>query len=711
MSSTPASPEQATHALLIEANADLRRCLAEALEAGGFVVHQAHDSVGGLSLAHESAASLFLLGQASDEVDAIELCALLEGIVAQRAGAILLLVRSDEAELVRRGYENGARDFLVVPAEAELASERALCALRAAGERAGLCAARAQLDLAQRTARMGVWEWEPDTRRLVGSPEATELLGFAREHGPLTLDELHERTMPEDRAALTSWFEQAARGKPVGPLEHRVRTLEGSPRKLSMDAQRSTAPAGARVYGVVRDSTERRGARLIGLGQTDGLTGLSTREQFIDELELALPITVQRGRHLAVLCLDLNQFKAISGALSHEAGELLLVQIARRLREGLRSYDLLAHGAGEGEDFRIARIRGDEFTVLLPDLRQAADAVKVGKRILEFLAEPFKLDQQELFITVSIGIASFPSDNKGADELLKCAETAAYCARQQGRNTVLYYSPVMNAKAFERLTLETGLRRALERNELVVHYQPRIDIASGRPIGLEALVRWRHPELGLVSPMQFIPLAEETGLIVPIGEWILEHSCEQAKRWQQAGIAPVRMAVNLSSVQFRQPDLFETVVGALQRTGLDARWLELELTESLLMQNPENAVLVLQRLANHGIHLSIDDFGTGYSSLSYLKRFPIHSLKIDQTFIRELTTNPDDAAIATSIILMGKSLKLRVVAEGVETRSQLSFLRVMQCHEAQGYLFSPPVPAAEAERLLRKAGPLLEDAA
>jgi EAL domain-containing protein (putative c-di-GMP-specific phosphodiesterase class I) len=327
------------------------------------------------------------------------------------------------------------------------------------------------------------------------------------------------------------------------------------------------------------------------------------------------------------------------------------------------------------------------------------------------LTEPFKVADQEVFVTISVGISSYPSDDADAEQLVKCAETAAYCARQQGRNTVLYYSPAMNAKAFERLTLETGLRRALERDELIVHYQPRIDIASGRTVGFEALVRWRHPEFGLVSPAQFIPLAEETGLIVPIGAWILEQACRQTRRWQEAGLPQVRIAVNLSSVQFRQPDLFETVQGALERSGLEPRWLELELTESLLMQNPENAVLTLQRLSGRGIHLSIDDFGTGYSSLSYLKRFPIHSLKIDQTFIRELTTNPDDAAIATSIILMGKSLKLRVVAEGVETRSQLSFLRVMQCHEAQGYLFSPPVAAAEAEAFLRKNGQQLGEVA
>jgi diguanylate cyclase (GGDEF)-like protein len=441
------------------------------------------------------------------------------------------------------------------------------------------------------------------------------------------------------------------------------------------------------------------------------LPGVLGRQGFMQHLGRCLSQAHGLEGHVAVLCIDLTQLKVLTGALTHEVGNDLLAQIVTRLREGLRRDDLFGLLVSEESDTHFARLRSDELTLLLPRLRRPADALEIGRRLLQLLDEPFLADGREVFVTVSVGVASSPTDGVQADDLLKHAETATLCARQQGRHTVLAYTPTMDARAFERLTLETGLRRALDRNELVVHYQPRVEVATSKIIGLEALVRWRHPDQGLVSPAQFISLAEETGLIVPIGAWVLRQACEQSRAWQQAGIPPVRVSVNISSVQFRQPNLHDVVMDTLAETGLDPSWLELELTESLLMQNPEDVVVLLERLSGRGVHLSIDDFGTGYSSLSYLRRFPIDSLKIDRTFIRELTTNPDDAAIATSIILMGKALRLNVVAEGVETRSQLSFLRVMKCQEAQGYLFSPPLPVADVERLLRQGGVLLEEAA
>jgi diguanylate cyclase (GGDEF)-like protein len=441
------------------------------------------------------------------------------------------------------------------------------------------------------------------------------------------------------------------------------------------------------------------------------LVGVLSRAGFLQVLERSLRSATGRENHVGVLSIDLSQLKLLSGALSHESGNVLLASIVERLREGLRRDDLFGLLIGEPPATRIGRLRSDELTLLLPDLRRPTDALEVGRRLLGLLDQPFSVEGRDVFVTVCIGLACSPSDGVDGEELLRHAETATLCARQQGRHTVLAYTPAMDARAFERLTLETGLRRAIEREELVVHYQPRVEIATGKLVGLEALVRWRHPDQGLVAPGQFIALAEETGLIVPIGNWVLRQACTQTRAWQEAGLDPLRVSVNISSVQFRQPDLFEVVARTLSETGLEPRFLELELTESLLMQNPEDVVVLLERLSAHGVYLSIDDFGTGYSSLSYLRRFPIDALKIDRAFIRELTTNPDDAAIATSIILMGKALRLNVVAEGVETRSQLSFLRVMKCQEAQGYLFSPPLPAADVERLMRQDGPLFEEAA
>jgi diguanylate cyclase (GGDEF)-like protein len=608
----------------------------------------------------------------------------------------------------------GPCDLLSSENGPELVARQLLCLERALQRLRPRLREGSSLLRAQHIARIGHWEFVQGSDDLYCSEEARRILGLQDEAQDLTLDDLLARIPIDQREGFHEWLDAVVHGRSNSPLEHSVHHAGGSFRPVRQEVEVVCEVEGqrTRVTGVVQDLNERRQAedRVQFLSDYDSLTGLANRAQFLERAEKALTAADLSGAHPTVLCLDLNQFKAIAGLLPDHAGDALLVSIARRLREGLRAYDTVAHVEGSHAEASIARIRGDEFTLLLPDLKRPADSVGVGQRLLEALGDPFEIDGQEVYVTASIGVSSYPSDGRTGEELLKRAETAAHCSRQHGRNSILFYTPAMNAKAIERLALETGLRRALERGELTVHYQPRVEIASGALVGMEALVRWKHPELGLVSPAQFIPIAEESGLIVPIGEWILQTACQQCRQWQQQGLQPVRMSVNLSAVQFRQPELFDSVVQVLRSTGLDPQWLEMELTESILMQNPEQARVSLKRLKREGIHLSIDDFGTGYSSLAYLKRFPIDSLKIDQTFIRELTTNPDDAAIATSIILLGRSLKLRVVAEGVETPSQLAFLRVMQCDEVQGYLFSPPVPAEEARGFLDGSRVLYEAA-
>jgi diguanylate cyclase (GGDEF)-like protein len=437
----------------------------------------------------------------------------------------------------------------------------------------------------------------------------------------------------------------------------------------------------------------------------DRATGLADREELLGRMAQAAEQALADGSRIALIYLELDRFREIANGLASTSAAQLLATVARRLRESIRESDTVADPSSDARPTTIARVGGGEFCLLIQGLERVEDAAKAGRRLLDALAEPFAVEGQSLSLSASVGIATFPEQNLGPSELLDCAQTAAYSARQDGRETIRFYASSMNAKAFERLTLETSLRAALEREEFLVYYQPRIEIASGRIVGMEALVRWRHPQLGLVSPSQFIPLAEETGLIVPIGEYVLQRACRQNREWQRRGLPPVAVSVNLSSVQFQRPELYDCVVRTLGEAGLDPIWLELELTESLLMQNAEAVVATLKRFRDTGIKLSIDDFGTGYSSLSYLKRFPIDALKIDRSFIREVTSNADDAALATSIILMGRSLKLKVVAEGVETASQLSFLRIMQCDEAQGFLYSPPVPADDAARMLREGPP------
>ncbi len=467
-----------------------------------------------------------------------------------------------------------------------------------------------------------------------------------------------------------------------------------------IDCEDDLATALQRVRYLLRAFERRARTREVARNERDELTGLPTRAHFLRSLDTSIARSRDTLANVGVLCVELDRMREIAGLVSQSDTDELVCAVAQRLRDAVRTRDIVARrGVSVGED-HIARLAGEEFTLLLEGLVHTEDAAKVARRIIDLIAQPFTVAGREVFLASSVGIACFPAEGNCADVLVKNAETAAFCSKQRETNGLQFFTPAMNARALERMSLKTHLHHAIERDELVLHYQPRIDIAGGRTLGMEALVRWRHPELGLVSPAKFIPIAEATGLIVPLGEWVLREACEQNRRWQERGFAPIKVSVNLSPVQFRQPDLFETVVRALGHSGLDARWLELELTETSLMSNFESVATTLRRFKELGISLSIDDFGTGYSSLSYLRRFPIDALKIDQSFLREVATNKDDASIVTAIVLMGKCLGLTVVAEGIETPGQLAFMRVMKCDEAQGYLISKPLPALEIEHFL-----------
>jgi len=450
------------------------------------------------------------------------------------------------------------------------------------------------------------------------------------------------------------------------------------------------------LQATVRDITERKHyeSQLERQANYDALTGLANRNLFQDRLSQALISARRNDRGLAVLFIDLDNFKHINDSLGHDAGDLLLTQVAARLVGNVREGDT------------VARQGGDEFVLILSEIREEDDVQVVAQKILKAMSAPFDIKGRELHITCSIGIASYPKDGEDSQTLLKNANAAMYRAKEMGRNNAQYYAAEMNVRAMERLVLENGLHHALERDEFLLHYQPQVDLQTGEITGMEALVRWQHPELGLVSPAMFIPVAEDSGLIVALGEWVLRTACAQNKAWQLAGLKPISIAVNLSARQFRQPDLVEMVAAILRETGLDPVCLELELTESLVMQDVEATIATLSRLKAMGLKLSVDDFGTGYSSLSYLKRFPIDTLKIDQSFVRDITTDPDDAAIAKAIISMAHDMQLRVIAEGVETEAQKSFLRLRRCDEMQGYFFSRPVPAVEFENLLREGSSL-----
>jgi diguanylate cyclase (GGDEF)-like protein/PAS domain S-box-containing protein len=428
--------------------------------------------------------------------------------------------------------------------------------------------------------------------------------------------------------------------------------------------------------------------KMTHLAQHDSLTNLPNRVLLSDRLREAIILSGRHQRKLSVLFLDLDRFKHVNDSMGHGVGDRLLQSVARRLFSCVRSSDT------------VGRQGGDEFVVLLWEVRRAEDAAVTAAKILEALREPHLIDGHELYVSGSIGIVTYPDDGADAETLMKKADLAMYYAKESGRDGYQFFKPAMNARAVERQSLEDSLRYAIERRELVLHYQPKVDLKSGGIIGAEALIRWRHPQRGLVPPGQFVTIAEDSGLIVPIGRWVLREACRQARAWQTAGLPPLCVAINISPVELRAPGFVAGVRAILKETGLEPRYLELELTETVLIEDSRSVADVLEELKDIGVLLALDDFGTGYSSLSHLKRFPIDTLKIDQSFVRDLTVDEDDAGIVTAVIGMGKSLQMRVVAEGVETREQLEILQQHGCPQGQGYYFCRPVPAEEFGHLL-----------
>jgi diguanylate cyclase (GGDEF)-like protein len=449
------------------------------------------------------------------------------------------------------------------------------------------------------------------------------------------------------------------------------------------------------IRRIFRDATTARAAteKITHTAEHDFLTGLPNRMLLHDRVGQAIAVAHRHQTKVAVLFLDLDGFKHINDSLGHPIGDKLLQSIAIRLVACVRASDT------------VSRQGGDEFVALISEVKRPEDAAVLAKKMLQAVAEAHPIGRHDLHITTSIGVSVYPDDGLDAATLIKNADTAMYQAKENGRHGYQFFTPALNVRAIERQIIEEGLRRALERHEFSLRYQPKINLKTGAITGVEALILWTHPIRGLVAPAEFIPVAEDCGLILPIGAWVLREACGQARAWVDAGLSATPMAVNVSAIQFRDENFLENLFAILSETGLDPRFLELELTESLLMKHAESAASILQTLRRRGVQVAIDDFGTGYSSLGYLRKFPLDALKIDQSFVRQISTAGEDTAIVTAVIAMARSLKLRVVAEGVETSEEAAFLRDHQCDEAQGYYFSRPVPPEELAKLLRTGIP------
>ncbi len=591
----------------------------------------------------------------------------------QRARKVQQLVRQRTADLRR--------------------TNRRLVEDMAARERAERALQQSEGRFRQLVSMSSDWYWEQD-REL----RFTMVTGGFTEKAGLAVERVLGKTRWENAPSLLdteagrAHIAQVKAHEPFANLEYKVADENGDTRWFCVNGQPVFDDQGALLgyRGTGSDITERKltEQRVHHVAQHDVLTGLPNRSLLQDRLGQAIAYANRSGRAMWVMLIDLDRFKFVNDSMGHKAGDVLLMTVAARLTGSLRDTDT------------VARLSGDEFVVILSEHHDEPLSPEIVQRVMDSVAQPVMLGTKEFFVTCSIGVAVYPSEGTPADSLIEHADIAMYSAKKMGRNNFQFYTPAMNEESQERVRIESALRNALERNEFVLHYQPQVDLKTGQIVGMEALIRWKHPEMGMVPPGRFIGIAEETGLIVQIGAWVMRTACAQNKAWQDAGLGRLRVAVNLSARQFGAADLIASLESALRDTMLDPDCLEIELTESLFMSDVTPAVELLHRMKSLGVNLSIDDFGTGYSSLSYLSRFPIDVLKIDRSFVADITHDANDAAIVTSIIALAHNLKLAVIAEGVETAEQLDYLRSHGCDEMQGYFFSKPLAAEDFEQLL-----------
>ena len=690
--------------LLVDDDVMVRLLAAEALIASGFEVMEAADGESALELFERHEFSLVLLDVSLGGIDGFEVCRRLRAHPHGRTLPVIMLTGMDDTASIDSAYAHGATDFVTKPLNWTLLVYRIRYALRAAQTVSELQSSERRLAVAQRVARLGGWIWHVDEDRCERSPICLQLWGDV----PAALHTepfgLLARVLSPDRQHLREAMERAREGEPY-QMSFRVQRGDGIIVSLHEHAvpERDEFGRVVRIEGVTQDVTEREQAerRIRFLAYHDSLTGLANRQMFREMLDHTLARSQRIGSRCALLYLDLDRLKRINDSFGHTLGDQILREVATRIVGSIRTADIVAREDQSPEEV-VARLGGDEFTVLLTDLARVDDAARVAARICEELSAPLQVAHIELAVTASIGIAVFPDNGEDPETLLRHADMAMYAAKQRGRNTYEFFTETMQLQAVERLSLEQDLVRAVEQSQFVLHYQPQVDAATGRIVSAEALLRWEHPLRGTVSPVQFIPVAEETGLIVPLGEWVVMEACRQMAVWLAEGLPVVPVAVNLSAHNFRSDSLLTSIAYALESTGLPSRYLHVELTESAVMQEPEQAMATLGALKSLGLMLSIDDFGTGYSSLSTLKQFPIDLLKIDRSFVRDLPDDASGASIVEAILALAHALGLGVVAEGVETLAQRDFLRSRRCGLMQGYLYSRPQPADAFAGLLRE---------
>lgn len=683
----PGIQGNAQRILLVDENPGFRLSTAEALKAAGFTVVEASNGVEALEMFDKNRPDLVLLSAAMNDMNGFEVCRQLRNYPRKHGLQILMVTDMEDMDAVSRAFESGADGFTSKPLNYTLLTHRLRFQLRAAKESRKLHESKERLANAQRLAKLGYWQWNASSDELVVSDEIRSMLNADPGIVYKSINDYLQHIHVEDREFIRNSITSMLAGTLQQPSDFRLQTYNN--KEIIVHQEMDLAGDSDNiVVGTVQDITQQHAAeqRIRQLAYYDELTGIASRTYFYQHTGNLIRGALRRNERFSLLYLDLDGFKDINDSLGHDAGDELLKTIAQRLQYVLRDSDF------------VARLSGDEFCILVDNIKDQYDAAEVSERCLKEINKPISLAHHEICPRCSIGIAHFPEDGRDLQTLLKAADSAMYAAKEEGKHRYAFYQPELTALAENRLQIEQDLRLAIERNELELHYQPQVELKSGRMVGVEALVRWQHPEKGMLPPDQFINVAERIGLIKQLGNWVLETACRQAVEWREMGLPRIQMAVNISPTHFQDPELAVTVVRVLDETGWQAADLELEVTECVVQTTGDN-VDMFHKLRAIGIKIAIDDFGTGYSSLASLKYLPIDCLKIDRVFVTDMLKDPDSSIILGAIVNVAHSLGHDIIAEGVESMEQAIALYGIGCKIIQGYLFSRPVTADKIPQL------------
>lgn len=687
--------------LIVDDDPGIRMLMKYALQDKDLTIFEANSGDKALQVFQEVSPDIVLLDVTMPGMSGFECCQQLRSFDIGAQCAIVMVTALDKPEDIETAFEVGATDFMTKPLKWPLFNHRVRYILKANKTLLALSRNQSKLSKAQSIARLGYWEWDFKSPFIECSAELFSMLGVQRVDDSIEYRSVLKCIHPEDRRVFKEAFRQALHDNQSYDLEYRVIRADGEVIIFHDRTDIVEEFGHKRIIGTLHDITsQKKTEREISYyAYYDTLTKLPNRRLFLDQFETSLSTAKRRNEKVSLLFIDLDHFKNINDSYGHHVGDQVLTQTASRIQNSIRLSDILSVGIDDSQN-KVARLAGDEFTVLLCGVNAVDNVVTVAQRVLDSLSQPFIFDNHTIYITATIGIALYPDDSNSVQELLQNADVAMYHAKESGRNNYQFFSEELNIYHKNRLSIENDLRSAMFNNELVIFYQPQFNGELNEIIGFEALLRWQHPTKGMLAPDKFMSIAEASGLIVPIGAWVLEEACKQAAEWSKKSTKPYRMAVNLSALQFNHKNLSEQVLNALEVSGLDPSLLELEITESAIIQNVNETLALLVSLKSIGIKLAIDDFGTGYSSLSYLKNFPIDTLKVDKSFIDEIVTNKKDAAIAQTILQLADNLGLLSVAEGVETKEQVAGLTEMGCTQFQGFYFSKPLPVELIDMLI-----------